>query len=107
MICNRCGGNNPDDALACRGCGHKLQSGVHHRPEPEADSGRMELLAPLKGPGPVARQRRRRCLEAWAVALLVAGGGYALLEAHLAWPVFPLAGLGAAYGWLRGIGWKD
>ncbi len=106
MICNRCGQENPDDATVCPACGHKLQSGWRGRAE-EADASRADVKLRLGEPGPAARLKIRRHVEAWAVAVLVWAAAYGFLAAGLAWTLYPLAVLAGGYAWLRGITWKD
>ncbi|MFZ5425829.1 MAG: zinc-ribbon domain-containing protein [Thermodesulfobacteriota bacterium] len=105
MICNRCGQENPDDAMSCAACGHKLQSGWKGRGEGEAPGG--EPLPRLGEPGPAARRRLKRHAEAWAVAALVWAASYGLLAWGHAWALYPLAALAGGYALLRGITWKD
>lgn len=107
MICNKCGQENPDAALACWSCGHKLQSG-QTGPGSWAcgDSRPDEPLPLLTEPGPATRRKARKQLEAWLVALLAGGAAYGLSAAELYWPLYVLAGAGMAYAWLRGITWR-
>lgn len=105
MICNRCGRENPDQARSCQECGHKLQSG--RRAGAENGGAGLEPLPLLSPPGPAARRKVRKYLEAWTVAALVWGGACWLLETEWYWPLYPLTVAAAAYAWMRGMTWKD
>lgn len=107
MICNKCGQENPDDALACTSCGHKLQSGQSGPAHMGYNgAGYAEQVPLLREPGPAARRKTRKHVEAWIVALFVAGAAYGLSAAELYWPLIALAGAAMAYAWLRGITWR-
>lgn len=107
MICNKCGQENPDDALSCGSCGHKLQSGQSGPAHMGSDGGgQREPIPMLRGAGPEARRKTRKHVEAWVVAILVAGAAYGLSVAELYWPIIALAGAAIAYAWLRGLTWK-
>ncbi|GFK93996.1 hypothetical protein NNJEOMEG_01834 [Fundidesulfovibrio magnetotacticus] len=104
MICNKCGRENPDEALACQACGHKLQSG--RAPGGPGARG-LEPLPLLTGRDPLDARRAARLREAWAVALAVALGWLGFSLAEMVWPVLALGALAAAWALLRGIGWRD
>lgn len=106
MHCNKCGRENPDDATACRECGHKLQSGRAGARPGEGREG-PGLLPPLSGAGPGARKKMRLLAEAWAVAALVWLCAWGVLQAGFDWALYPLAALAAGYAWMRGITWGD
>lgn len=105
MICTKCGIENPDDALSCQACGHKLQSGFEgvDRSGPARDD-----LADLATPRALDPVQRRRLLEAWGVALAVWAAAYVLVVwCELVWPLYPLAALAGLYAWGRGITWRE
>ena len=102
MICTKCGADNPDEAVACEVCGHKLQS--------VRDSRQADDRPPAPDPLPLLHQkpqgkdtRLNPYREAWLVGLGAAGAVFLLLGEHLSWPVYPVIALAAAYAWLRGL----
>lgn len=121
--CVKCAHENPDDALACGECGHKLQSlrqPVRWRTGDDAGGG---LDAPSdsadgmdpRGVGFGAQAggprlnltRALRYAEACGYAtLLVAGLGVAVYLQE-SWPAWSAGGLVLVVAWLRGMRWKD
>lgn len=104
MICNKCGRENPDDAMLCVECGHKLQSGRAAGP---VDGGVVPPLPLLTDRPPLDPKRAARLREAWIVGCVTAAGSLGFALAEMAWPLWLLAGLAAAWAWLRGIPWRD
>ncbi|MBI4803604.1 MAG: zinc ribbon domain-containing protein [Desulfovibrio sp.] len=106
MICNKCGQENPDEAMNCLVCGHKLQSGWKQLRNGNGANG-YAPIAMLREPGPASRKKIRKHVEAWTVAVIVlaAASGFAYLELY--WPLFPLIGAAVIYAFSRGINWKD
>lgn len=106
MICNKCGQENPDEAMTCLVCGHKLQSGWKPM-DRENGAGGGDQIAMLREPGPGPRKRIRKHMEAWTVAVLVvvAATGFVFLELY--WPLYLLIGAAGAYALGRRLTWKD
>ena len=107
MYCTKCGKENPDEATACDGCGHKLRSawaGGRENGEREERDGPLPLL---RGAGPGSRRRLRLLAESWGVAGLVWLAAWFFLRFELAWALYPLAFADGAYAWMRGITWRD
>jgi len=106
MICNKCGQENPDEAMNCLVCGHKLQSGW--KPLWNRDGGSdWDPIAMLREPGSASRKKIRKHVEAWTVAVLAlaAATGFAYMELY--WPLYPLIAVAVIYAFCRGISWKD
>lgn len=102
MICTKCGADNPDEAVSCQACGHKLQS--------TRDPRQADDRAPAPAPLPLLDQKPRGkdpklspYREAWLVGLGAAGMIFLLLGEHLSWPLYPVIAFAAAYAWLRGL----
>ena len=106
MICNKCGQENPDEAMTCLVCGHKLQSGWKPLENGNGRGG-GDPIALLREPNPASRKKIRKHVEAWAVVVLVlaAATGFAFLELY--WPLYPLIAAAVAYALGRGISWRD
>lgn len=86
IVCNRCGGKNTDQALVCRGCGHKLRS---RRVTGGATAGgrRKELACMGESRDTAFGRLLGRTLLVWGgAALVLAAVGYGL-SGGAWWPV--------------------
>lgn len=107
MLCNKCGGEIPDDERFCPLCGHKLQSGrVRGQAAPDDDG--ASPPTPEDAPRLLdfqgwARQERGggRYVEACIYAALLVAGVVWCLTAGVLWPLYPLLAVLGLVAWLR------
>lgn len=100
IVCNKCGVHNPDEAVRCERCGHKLQSvrGTHS----DDDHERPVELGPIVPP-PNMREVIRKHVEAWAyVGALASVAAYSLTVEDYT-PLWVATGILALVAWLRRI----